>query len=136
MGWSGEQYEPDSAFGASAEFLKFARRVARVPEQCARYGVGVPVLWPAGEKRLPDTGACKRCGAARRWELQVMAPLLAMVDEAREWHVAEGAAEESLLGYPSSWDWSTVAVATCTASCDGGDAGACYVYEKAFVGVE
>lgn len=36
-GWSGEGYEEDAARGADAAYLKFAKQLALVPQQCIRY---------------------------------------------------------------------------------------------------
>lgn len=36
-GWGGEGYEPDAARGADAAYLKFAKHLALVPQQCVRY---------------------------------------------------------------------------------------------------
>jgi len=74
-GWAGEQYEPDSAAGADSNYLKYSRRVARVPGQCARYGFGMRPIWPKPEAAIgAGPGPCGRCGAARVWELQVRRP--------------------------------------------------------------
>lgn len=36
--WAGETYEKDEIRGVERGYLKFSKRVARQPEQCARYG--------------------------------------------------------------------------------------------------
>ena len=50
-------------------------------------------------------------------QLQLMAPLIAMFDEAAEWLAqCSPVAAEGCVAAPSSWDWLTVAVFTC--ACD------------------
>ena len=77
----GADAEPDlSAFGprdaAVDGFADFSARVSRAPTQCVRYTFAPQAtpLW-AGRQRQLDAAAvprCERCGAARRFEFQVM----------------------------------------------------------------
>ncbi len=62
---------------------RFAKRLRRAPQQCARRCVGDAPLWPLPE--APAPAACTSCGAPRRFELQLMAPLCAALEEAAAW---------------------------------------------------
>ena len=62
---------------------RFAKRLRRAPQQCARHYVGDAPLWPLPE--APAPAACPACGAPRRFELQLMAPLCAALEEAAVW---------------------------------------------------
>jgi hypothetical protein len=178
-GWSGEAYEPDSTPGASSAFLAFARKVARSPRQVARYycrsrrgGSSDPsasaaasaaaapsprLLWPEAQGPPAPPPPCPRCGSAREYEAQLMAPLVALIDEAGQWEEEDedwdegGKGQEqqqqqqqqlqqlqqqqqqqqqqrllrrrrgqpALRRAPETWEWLTVAMATCLAGCSG-----------------
>jgi len=63
-----------------------------------------------------------------------MSPVLAMAEEARQWHEEESgslAGAAGLCGLPDAWEWATVAVACCGASCGGEGDAATYVEEFA-----
>jgi Programmed cell death protein 2, C-terminal putative domain len=82
----------------------------------------MPLLWP-GEAQ-PAFPRCPRCGAARRLELQLMAPMWHFMDESLAWyreadHDRPKRLDATVLEHPE-WDWLTVAVATCAASCHAG----------------
>ncbi|CAG9467004.1 unnamed protein product [Pedinophyceae sp. YPF-701] len=111
--WQGEQYEKDAAVGASHEWLKMQRRLARRPEQVARYARGLQVLWPSDETRHP--GHCAACSAPRTFELQIVSPLIVALSDAADWHVSEGRPSSLVVRPPGSWDWACVVVATCSA---------------------
>ena len=121
--WSGEAYEPDAAPGASTSYLAFAARVAREPGQLARYSLGAPPLWPLAPGRgatsrppaPPPPPPCTACAASRRWEMALVSPLAALLDEAAEW--AGGG--KGAPGCPAGWEWTTIAVATCERDCGG-----------------
>lgn len=111
--WQGEGYEEDSARGASSQYIKFKERLERQPQQVARYGFGMDLLWP--DRETPAVSPCGRCGAARVVELQLVAPLAAALEEASEYlYRTEGT---ETVPVPDAWDWSTVAVWSCGASC-------------------
>lgn len=111
--WQGEGYEEDSARGASTHYIKFQQRLERQPQQVARYGFKMDLLWP--DRELPAVPPCTCCGAARVVELQLIAPLAAALEEANE-YLRESEGSGTVL-VPDTWDWSTVAVWTCGASC-------------------
>lgn len=117
VGWAGEAYEPDAAPGADAAYLAFAKRLAWAPTQLARHGVGARPLWPK-QVPPPPPPPCPACGAARAWELTLVSPLAALMDEAAEW--AREAGREG-RGAPAAWAWASLAVAACVDSCGGGD---------------
>ncbi|GBF91672.1 hypothetical protein Rsub_03976 [Raphidocelis subcapitata] len=134
--WAGEGYEPTEMRGVVRSYVKFSKRVARQPLQCARYCPGASPLWP--HPTPPRPAACASCGAPRAFELQLMPALIQMVVEAGEMEKADGGggggggsgaggaggaegkqAEDPVLSAVSQWDWCTAAVFTCTASCGG-----------------
>ncbi|GAB1610732.1 programmed cell death protein 2-like [Argonauta hians] len=90
------------------QFLKFRRRIRPDPDQVLRYQLGGETLWVSSENiPSPQTiPPCQSCGAARIFEFQVMPQLLSHlgVDTTRE----------------DSLDWGTLAIYTCSTSCDIG----------------
>lgn len=68
------------------------------------------VEWPGNTPPVPPP--CEACGAARVFEMQLMSPVLAALDEMQEWGLGRGRAP------PASWAWLTVAVFTCGAGCN------------------
>uniref|UniRef100_A0A383VRP2 Programmed cell death protein 2 C-terminal domain-containing protein n=1 Tax=Tetradesmus obliquus TaxID=3088 RepID=A0A383VRP2_TETOB len=114
--WAGEGYEEDQARGVERGYLKFAKRLARQPKQCARYSLGGPLLWPKAS--LPQPPPCAACGGPRAFELQLMPSLMQLSIEAAqmalEQHMPVDAAAVDAV---ANWDWATVAVFTCQASC-------------------
>jgi len=108
----------------TACWAAFEARVSPERGQVLRYSVaageGARPLWAAASGALAAGGApaCRRCGAARRFELQLMPQLLHYMGvEARD---------------PDLLDWATVAVYTCERSC-GGEGSGGYVEEFAWV---
>jgi hypothetical protein len=102
--------------------LKFQTVTAIAHDQIMRYARWEPraPLWVAS---LPDGGgvprphlsqkdvpACEHCGAARAFEFQIMPQLLS-------------ALRPHEIGGVGEIDWGTLAVYTCTKSCEGGAAG-------------
>ena len=85
---------------------RFARRLARRPDQVVRYAYGAAPLWPAADG--PPAAPPCACGAPRDFELQLM-PTLAYV-----------------LRH-DALDVHTVLVCSCRASCDASDAEAVVV---------
>ena len=138
--WAGEAYEPDAAPGADPAYLRFARRLERAPGQVARYLPPAPskkpsqastdeapapppsgLAWPspAGPPAAPP---CLRCGSPRSPELQVVAPLASILEEAAQWERGargEEGAPSSSLPPPKAWQWLTVGLWTCDADCAG-----------------
>jgi hypothetical protein len=157
VSWAGEAYEPDAAPGADAAYMRFAKRIARRPAQVARYheratdesgfeggggsgGGAGGVAWPA-EGGPPPPPPCPLCGGPRALELQLVAPLAAMFDEAAAWSAGgggqagggggdggggggggdEGSDGGGGGGAPAAWRWLTVGVWACgSADCGGG----------------
>jgi len=75
----------------------FANRLARKPDQVARYDYGGAPLWPA-DTPVPPPRTCA-CGAERKFELQLL-PTLVYVLKAQ------------------ALDFTTVAIFSCADSCD------------------
>lgn len=76
----------------------FCKRVSRHPQQCVRYNFGGnPLLMSSkGPEKVPP---CKCCGRARTFEMQLMPPLLSMLQ-------------------PSAcFEWGTLSVYTCPGPC-------------------
>ncbi|KAK2076202.1 hypothetical protein QBZ16_001134 [Prototheca wickerhamii] len=110
--WAGEAWEEDKVLrpgGPDAPFLKFAKALARCPDQCLRLGFKAQLEWPGNTPPVPPP--CEACGAVRVYEMQLMSPVLAALDEMQEWGLGRGRAP------PASWAWLTVAVFTCGAGC-------------------
>ena len=68
---------------ARALCRRFSKRLRRAPQQCARLDPGGEPLWP--DAVVPAHACCAACGAPRRFELQLMAPLVAALEEAADW---------------------------------------------------
>lgn len=49
-----------------------------------------------------------------------MPALISIFEEAHSW-IANGLSEDTVLAVPQGWEWVTVAVWTCTSSCQGHD---------------
>ena len=116
--WAGEEYERPSVRGVSRAQLKFQKRLRRCPQQCVRYGAASQPLWPS--ERRPAPPPCPRCRGPRRFELQLMAPLIHFLGEGIAAPQHGPALEEALL----DWDWATAVLCSCARSCYAGDQGA------------
>jgi hypothetical protein len=46
-----------------------------------------------------------------------MTPVLVALAESASWLAAEGMAGDTLLQVPDSWEWLTLVISTCAASC-------------------
>lgn len=120
--WEGEGYEEDAVLVASGRkapdraFLKFMKKLQAAPEQCSRHGGPGALLWPL-DGDPPEPAPCPLCGSERRFELQLMSPVLAALDESAEWLEAEGVQKEVIIRPPASWDFATVVVYSCAGQC-------------------
>lgn len=99
-----------------AKHVAFLARVAVAKDQVIRFSLSdnATPLW-IHSKKMPTTPIpeCHLCGQARRFEFQIMPQLLFYLKE-------------------SSMDWGTIAIYTCSASCDTLDS---YVVEHAYLQV-
>jgi hypothetical protein len=143
--WDGEGYEEDAVLavegrkGVDQSFLKFMKKLQRIPDQCVRQGRERGgnggdqelLLWPSS-KKIPEPGVCSSCGASRVFEYQLMAPTIAAIEESADWLKEEGLEDGAVERPPVSWDWVTVAVFGCRERCSGGSDGM-YREEKVVV---
>ena len=58
---------------------RYQERVLRAPSQCVRYAYGGTPLWPSA-KGLPRVPNCPGCGGNRVFEMQLMSPVLHVLD--------------------------------------------------------
>ena len=134
--WDGEGYEEDAVLavegrkGVDQTFLKFMKKLQRIPDQCVRQGRGGGMLWPSSSRNVPEPGVCSHCGAARVFEYQLMAPTIAALEESADWLKEEGGEDAAVERPPVSWDWVTVAVFGCRRRCFEGSKG---VYREEIV---
>lgn len=104
------------------QFAHFQAVIDKEPEQVLRYCFqeGARPLWPS-TLRVPtaeDIPNCSCCGAARRFEFQVLPTLINFLEvDATD---------------PDSADWGMIAVYTCSASCTPKEGG----YAEEFVWVQ
>jgi hypothetical protein len=157
-GWEGEGYEKDKVLvlegrkGVSQEGWQFIKKVQKVPDQCVRrslWAKDVDIakkqyfsdrpLWPHSD--LPTPPSCPCCGSRRVFAVQLMAPMISAIAEAKEWLEEELGEEGETPGQleletlPLSSGWATVAVYMCEQMCtptNGGD----YVEEEVAIGME
>eukprot|EP01024_Parvocaulis_polyphysoides_P011467 TRINITY_DN14015_c0_g2_i5.p2 TRINITY_DN14015_c0_g2~~TRINITY_DN14015_c0_g2_i5.p2 ORF type:complete len:218 (-),score=13.83 TRINITY_DN14015_c0_g2_i5:415-1068(-) len=115
-----ERYEKQILEKVDTSMIKFMKRVNRSPQQCARYGFGGQCLWPA-QFKLGDVPKCPLCGADRVFELQLMSPLIACLQECCQW-IGDNTEE---VGYAQqaidNWQWLTIACFTCSQNCQKKD---------------
>ncbi|GIY87076.1 programmed cell death protein 2 [Caerostris darwini] len=103
-------------------FSKFQKRIKLEPEQVLRYQRGETPLWASAE-HVPTSGDIPDCicGAKRIFEFQVMPQLLN--------YLPLNPDIELLKTGKDSVDWATLAIYTCSKSCEKGFEG----YVKEFV---
>lgn len=95
--------------------VSFLTRVARAPSQVLRYRRAGKPLWTRREPKPTIIPSCTRCGAPRIFEFQLLPQLLYYLDLDRE------------------FDFGTLAIYTCQASCDPVEPADCideYVFEQ------
>jgi hypothetical protein len=159
--WSGEKYEEDAVLGAegrraiAAAYLAFSKRLTRVPDQCARYWFNGTPLWPTtpihrhtsgtsnnnndidndNDDNDKEGGVCGVCGRERVFEMQLMSPVVAAIEEVAGWMEVDlvgslpGEEKGKTKGViPDGWEWVTIGVWACPQSCSSG--GGCWVEEE------
>uniref|UniRef100_A0A7N0UNN6 Programmed cell death protein 2 C-terminal domain-containing protein n=1 Tax=Kalanchoe fedtschenkoi TaxID=63787 RepID=A0A7N0UNN6_KALFE len=98
----------------------FQERIGKAPEQVLRYcrSPGAKPLWPmaSGRPSKTVTPKCDHCGGDMSFEFQVLPQLLYYFGVQND---------------EDSFDWETIAVYTCQASCDGGSS-----YKEEFAWVQ
>mmetsp|Transcript_4013 Transcript_4013/g.10141 ORF Transcript_4013/g.10141 Transcript_4013/m.10141 type:complete len:420 (+) Transcript_4013:306-1565(+) len=115
--WAGEAYEEDHTDQIDSVAMKFLKRLARAPSQCARYSYAGCAMWPAASQPKPPP--CALCGAARQFEVQLMPPLVHYLEEAAAWTQDDDTYDTGQMVHPpTSWAWATVAVYTCSGNCE------------------
>jgi pre-rRNA-processing protein TSR4 len=102
--------EVQEASQEQQHWVSFQARISRAPEQVLRYcrSQDAKPLWPLLDgqpKKSTDIQPCSHCGGPRNFELQVLPQLLYFLRVKNE---------------PSSLDWATITVFSCTASCTSG----------------
>ena len=124
-----EQYEANPSLdwggGSAGKFLKFQKRLARAPTQCARYYppgcVATAVAWPCKKPPAAAKRRCEHCGGALRAECQLMPPLLYYLTAGLcEWH-DDGDDAPPSGRCEAQWEWLTAIVFTCAKGCNGGE---------------
>jgi hypothetical protein len=90
----------------SALCICLARFLTTPLRCCARYGFGGEPLWPSARRAAPPP--CGRCGAPRRFEAQLLAPLIHFFSEAPSASMP-GALADAL----ADWEWTTVMLHSC-----------------------
>eukprot|EP01025_Chloroclados_australasicus_P065310 TRINITY_DN8908_c0_g1_i4.p1 TRINITY_DN8908_c0_g1~~TRINITY_DN8908_c0_g1_i4.p1 ORF type:complete len:374 (+),score=22.67 TRINITY_DN8908_c0_g1_i4:150-1271(+) len=116
---SGEKYEKQKFDKVNQNMIKYIKRVNRCQQQCARYGFGGECLWPI-QFQMNQIPKCECCGGDRVFEVQLMSPLIACLNECCEWLSEDeqsideiGVARQAI----ENWQWLSVACFTCGQSC-------------------
>ena len=70
---------------------------------------GTPI-WPCPVPAVPGQDECERCSGPLEFRLQLMPPLMPMLEEAASWLGSTDTAD-------IEWDWVTVGVFVCAGGC-------------------
>lgn len=130
-GWGGEEYERFGLKHVEKTLWRFQKRLMVSPTQVARFPTygDTPLLYTSDPKHCPPADdkipRCEACGAARKFEFQLMPNVLSLLrPEASASSPplaaassAPGAAPSVSLDEVDGMEWSTVLVYTCQKSC-------------------
>jgi pre-rRNA-processing protein TSR4 len=102
-----------------AYWERYLKAIQAAPRQCVRWQPDGLPLWAARPPRS-DIPPCSGCGAPRRFEFQLVSPLLhflSLSSDAKGKKPQAAAAAATASG-PYEFDFATIVVFTCSANCD------------------
>ena len=134
--WQGETYEKGESINASEQYLKFQKRIARAPEQIARYCFRTrdcDIVWPDGDVPTRKSKPCEKCKGKREMELQLTPGLLKEIEDALRLRAKAGRKGGISESDAIAFDFNAVGVWTCTNSCFDESQTTCVREEEVFV---
>ena len=134
--WQGETYEKGESINASEQYLKFQKRIARAPEQIARYRFRTrdcDIVWPDGDVPTRKSKPCEKCKGKREMELQLTPGLLKEIEDALRLRAKAGRKGGISESDANAFDLNAVGVWTCTNSCFDESQTTCVREEEVFV---
>jgi hypothetical protein len=134
--WQGETYEKGESINASEQYLKFQKRIARAPEQIARYCFRTrdcDIVWPDGDVPTRKSKPCEKCKGKREMELQLTPGLLKEIEDALRLRAKAGRKGGISESDAIALDFNAVGVWTCTNSCFDESQTTCVREEEVFV---
>ena len=134
--WQGETYEKGESINASEQYLKFQKRIARAPEQIARYRFRTrdcDIVWPDGDVPTRKSKPCEKCKGKREMELQLTPGLLKEIEDALRLRAKAGRKGGISESDAIAFDFNAVGVWTCTNSCFDESQTTCVREEEVFV---
>ena len=134
--WQGETYEEGESINASAQYLKFQKRINRAPEQIARYCFRMrdcDVVWPDGDVPTRKSKPCEKCKGKREMELHLTPGLLKEIEDALRLRAKAGRKGGISETDAIAFDFNSVGVWTCVNSCFDASQEMCVREEEVFV---
>jgi len=134
--WQGETYEKGESINASEQYLKFQKRIARAPEQIARYRFRTrdcDIVWPDEDVPTRKSKPCEKCKGKREMELQLTPGLLKEIEDALRLRAKAGRKGGISESDAIAFDFNAVGVWTCTNSCFDESQTTCVREEEVFV---
>jgi hypothetical protein len=134
--WQGETYEKGESINASAQYLKFQKRITRAPEQIARYCFRMrdcDVVWPDGDVPTRKSKPCEKCKGKREMELHLTPGLLKEIEDALRLRAKAGRKGGISETDAIAFDFNSVGVWTCVNSCFDASQEMCVREEEVFV---